>query len=144
MTTNKAAAVVSEEQVERMAKWMCRHDIPVSKELDEVLRRMEKWERYKDEAREALNYTLQAALGVGGWRPIAEAPEVKGDYFFCRLAWGPDEDKSTGDGFRFEGEWFAASVFYRMSEHRKFQFKEHKVRPTHFMEHAPPPASEEG
>lgn len=82
MTTNKAAAVVSEEQVERMAKWLCRHDIAVSKDLDEVMRQMEKWPRYKDEAREALNYTLQAALGVGGWRPIDSSSRSDDLYYY--------------------------------------------------------------
>lgn len=69
MTTN-TAGVVSEEMVERMAKWMCRREIPFSSSLDEVLRRMGNWTRYKPEARDA----LEATLGVSGWRPIAEAP----------------------------------------------------------------------
>ncbi len=53
------AVVVDEAIVERAAKWLCRHDVEPSKNLDEVLRHMTKWERYKTEARMFLAAALK-------------------------------------------------------------------------------------
>jgi hypothetical protein len=67
------------------------------------------------------------------WQPIETAPEVKGDCFWCRLAWGPEDDQSSGDGFRWGGKWFAAGCFYRAGQDRKFEWREIEVTPTHWM-----------
>lgn len=77
------------------------------------------------------------------WRPITEAPEVAGDFFFCRVAWGPSDDMSTADAMRWQGRWFAASVFHAPGAERRFCFREHEVHPTHFMHHAPAPSNKE-
>lgn len=81
----------------------------------------------------ASDYALSARLLPEGWKPIETAPEPKGDFFFCHLAWGPDDDKSTGDGFRWNGRWFAAGVFHRIGQERRFEIREIEVRPTHWM-----------
>lgn len=136
MTTNKAAVVVSEEQVERMAKWLCRHDIAVSKDLDEVMRQMEKWPRYKDEAREALNYTLQAALGVGGWRPIAEAPAETSVWVF-----DPTQEPQQFVATLTEGY---DGPYWKPAEELVAEVLDEYLSPTNFRDLPPPPASEEG
>jgi hypothetical protein len=89
--------------------------------------------------KEALSSTPPAS--VSPWRPIEEAPEVKGQYYFCRLAWGPDDDKNTSDGFRWNGRWFAAPVFHVGGPHDGCQFamRQTEVFPTHFMENPPSP-----
>jgi hypothetical protein len=74
MTTNKAAAVVSEEQVELAAIALANvhrgHPNPKAYWA---------WMHEDEQAkyRERATAALQAALGVGGWRPIAEAPKDK-------------------------------------------------------------------
>lgn len=87
--------------------------------------------------------------GVGeGWKPIDTAPEIKGDYFFCDLAWGPDEDLSTGKGFRWNGRWFVAAIFYDCMARngRQYFFREIEVTPKYWMERAvaPTPAAQGG
>lgn len=80
-----------------------------------------------------------------GWRPIESAPEVPGKYFFCRLAWGPEQDKSTGDGFRFEGRWYAAGNFHAPNKaynERQNIIKELEVTPTHWQPLPQPPKQE--
>lgn len=67
--------------------------------------------------------------------PIETAPITDHGYFFARIAWGPDEDKSTGDGVRHKGEWHAAALFYRNGQDRQYGFSEHRVVPTHWKPH---------
>ena len=88
-------------------------------------------------ARALLTLSQQKVAEV--WFPIETAPEVKGDFLFCRLAWGPEDDKCTGDGFRWRGRWFAAAPFYAMGKERRFEFRELEVTPTHWMEKHPAP-----
>lgn len=80
---------------------------------------------------------------MSDWQPIETAPEVKGKYFFCRLAYGPDGDQSTSDGFRWNGRWFAAPVFYKSAPHDECQseFRQIEVLPTHWMPTPAPPAT---
>lgn len=77
------------------------------------------------------------------WRPIETAPEVKGDYFWCFIAWGPDGDQSTGTGFRWRGKWFAAGCFYRGGSDRQFEWQEIEVKPTHWQPLPPAPTNKE-
>jgi hypothetical protein len=96
----------------------------------------DRWQR-SHSLREGCRYVF--AFPGPHWRPIAEAPEVAGDFFFCRVAWGPPGDMSTADAMRWQGRWFAASVFHAPGAARRFCFLEHEVFPTHYMRHAPPP-----
>lgn len=73
------------------------------------------------------------AASVDGWQPIETAPTVKGECFFCMLAWGPDGDQSVGEGMRWNGRWFATGTFYAMGKERKYEFREIEVKPTHWM-----------
>lgn len=87
--------------------------------------------------------TTQANLeALARWMPIESAPAVKGKYFFCRLAWGPDWDKCTGDGFRWNGHWFAGGVFHlaniRFDECQN-EIRQLEVKPTHWMPLPAPP-----
>lgn len=70
------------------------------------------------------------------WLTIDKAPEVEGKYFFCHLAWGPEEDRSTGNGFRWNGRWFAAATFYKGGPYDQcqLQIRQIEVTPSHFME----------
>lgn len=88
------------------------------------------------EAQDALSELRKAAEG---WRPIETAPEVKGEYFFCRVAWGHEADKCTGDGFRWNNRWFAAATFYNNAPFGECQheMRQIEVHPTHW---APRPA----
>jgi hypothetical protein len=87
-------------------------------------------------------FGLEQSSARDGWLPIESAPEVKGKFFFCRLAWGPDGDKSTSDGFRWNGRWFAAGIFYAIGQDRRYGLREIEVKPSHYMElHAPPIAA---
>jgi hypothetical protein len=70
------------------------------------------------------------------WQRIETAPEVKGKYFFCRIAWGPEWDKCTGDGFRWKGKWFVAALFHKGSarfDECQNEFRQIEVSPTHWM-----------
>ena len=67
--------------------------------------------------------------------PIETAPITDNGYLFARIAWGPDEDKSTGDGVRHKGEWHAAALFYQAGQDRQYGFREHRVAPTHWKPH---------
>jgi hypothetical protein len=77
---------------------------------------------------------LSQPAAVEGWKLIDTAPEVKGDYFFCLVAWGDDEDKSTGYAVRFDGKWYAGAVFHAIGQRRRYFIKETEVTPTHWME----------
>lgn len=78
---------------------------------------------------------------MGEWQPIKSAPEVKGKYFFCRLVWGHPWDRCSGDGFRWNGRWFAAATFYNGARFDECQheFQQIEVSPTHWMPHADVP-----
>jgi len=88
-------------------------------------------------------YTAEAILAAvreaveAKWQSIESVPDVPGKYFFCRLAWGPDSDKCTGDGFRWNGQWFAAALFYKGARHDECQneMRQIEVTPTHWMPH---------
>lgn len=69
------------------------------------------------------------------WQPIETAPAVKGKYFFCMLAWGPDDDKTTACGFRWNGRWFAAPHFYNNAPFGECQneMRQIEVEPTHWL-----------
>ena len=70
------------------------------------------------------------------WQEIDTAPtNDRSDYFSCYVAWGPDDDQSTGDAMRYKGKWFAAGQFYVGGEHdqRQYKFKELEISPTHWM-----------
>lgn len=71
-----------------------------------------------------------------GWQTIDKAPEVEGKYFFCYLAWGPEGDRSTGKGFRWNGRWFVAALFHKHARYDECQFeaRQIEVTPSHFME----------
>lgn len=76
------------------------------------------------------------------WQPIETAPEVKGKYLFCRVAWGPEWDKCTGDAFRWNGRWFAAAVFHKPGvsfDQCQQEFRMIEVQPTHWMRNADAP-----
>lgn len=76
------------------------------------------------------------------WRDINSAPEAKGEYFFCRLAWGPERDQCTGDGFRWNGRWFVAAIFHnpgRRFDECQQEFRQIEVQPTHWMPKPAPP-----
>ena len=96
-------------------------------------------------------FNVQSGQRAGvaeGWKPIDTAPEIKGDYFFCDLAWGPDEDLSTGKGFRWNGRWFVAAIFYDCMARngRQYFFREIEVTPKYWMDRAasPTPAAQGG
>lgn len=59
MTTNKATGLVSEAMISR-ALFFCPHDLPTPAK--------HRW------MAEMISQDVQAVLGVGAWRPIAEAP----------------------------------------------------------------------
>jgi hypothetical protein len=72
----------------------------------------------------------------GIWQPIESAPsDKKSDYLFALIAWGPEEDKSMGEGMRYKGQWFATGVFYngRPHDERQLVFRELRVDPSHWM-----------
>lgn len=117
------------------AKWLCDECIAATVgELDEhdlldVGCRLDEWQR-KCVLREG-------EPAASAWMPIATCkPNHASKYTFCRIAWGPDDDRSEADGMRYGSEWFAASVFYAGGANaRQYEFKEHKVTPTHWMPH---------
>ncbi|WP_159975810.1 MULTISPECIES: hypothetical protein [unclassified Novosphingobium] len=88
-----------------------------------------------------------APAQAAGWQDIASAPEVKGKYFFCRLAWGPEWDRCTGDGFRWNGRWFVAGLFHKPGtriDECQNEYRQIEVVPTHFMEKPEAPPSNGG
>ena len=71
------------------------------------------------------------------WMPSESVTTNDHGYFFARIAWGPDDDKLTGDGMRYKGEWFTVGVYYNNTNHdkRQYEFREQKVAPTHWKHH---------
>lgn len=76
-----------------------------------------------------------------GWQPIETAPEAKGKYFFCRLACQNGDEFSTGDGFRWDGKWFAAALFYKggIFDERQYEYRQIQVNPAHWQPLPAPP-----
>lgn len=73
-----------------------------------------------------------------GWQPIDTAPKGANGYAFMQLAWGPEDNKSTGEGMRYGDKFFAACVFHCIGKDRQFEFHEKEVKPTHW---SPSPAA---
>lgn len=80
-----------------------------------------------------------------GWQPIETAPRVKGEYFFCHLAWMQGDEFCTADGFGWNGRWFAAALFYRNAPLGECQheMRQIEVTPTHWMQKPDAPAIRE-
>lgn len=90
----------------------------------------------QQQTNEAADGQSELTDGLGVWRPIETAPgDDKSDYFFAIVAWGPENDKTTGYAVRFKGEWFAGTLFYNGARYdeRQFSFREHPVRPSHWV-----------
>ena len=66
------------------------------------------------------------------WKPIASAPENEGRPLFCELCWGPEGDQSVGTGFRHNGKWYAAGLFYCVGQEKRYELREVEVQPTHW------------
>lgn len=66
------------------------------------------------------------------WKPIDSAPDNEGRPLFCELCWGPEGDQSVGSGFRLDGKWYAAGVFYCLGQEKRFEIREVEVQPTHW------------
>lgn len=94
-----------------------------------------------DVAADALDSQPAESAELNGWQPIETAPTVKGDYFFCSIAWGPEGEQLTGDGMRWNGRWFVAPVFHALGKERKCEHREIEVQPTHWRPSCPAPAS---
>ncbi|MGQ8632313.1 hypothetical protein ACUTJJ_12630 [Agrobacterium sp. DKPNP3] len=94
-------------------------------------------------SRAALSAQVQ---DVARWQDISTAPKVKENYFFCRLAWGPENDRSTGDEFRWNGRWFAVGTFYKGKrfDECQYEMRQIEVQPSHWMPLAAAPAKQEG
>lgn len=73
------------------------------------------------------------------WQTIDTAPKGAKGYSWMLLAWGPDEDKNTGWGMRWNDQFFSAPSFYCMGQERKYQQREIEIYPTHWMPLPPPP-----
>ncbi|TRM53251.1 hypothetical protein YH64_009120 [Achromobacter sp. LC458] len=66
------------------------------------------------------------------WKPIASAPENEGRPLFCELCWGPEGDQSVGTGFRHNGKWYAAGLFFCLGQEKRYELREVEVQPTHW------------
>jgi hypothetical protein len=90
----------------------------------------------------------EEALRKSEWQPIETAPTGAKGMAWMLLAYGPEGDQTTGMGMRFHDKFYAASSFYVGGhfESRQYQFREHEVHPTHWMEvpalPPPPPVRE--
>lgn len=94
----------------------------------------------RDEGEIELYSTLQSpAVQVpDGWKDISTAPTGKNGIAFMRLAWGPDEDKATGDGMRIGDKFYAIAAFHSINSPEKaYEFRELEVQPTHYMTNKP-------
>lgn len=74
------------------------------------------------------------------WSPIETAPKGEKGCSWMLLAWGPEEDKSTGYGMNVDGKFYASATFYCLGQDRLCQMREIEVNPTHWM---PLPAAPE-
>ncbi|MFL7901507.1 DUF551 domain-containing protein [Azospirillum argentinense] len=84
-----------------------------------------------------------AAQSGEGWQPIDTAPKGAKGYAWMQLAWGPDEDKATGDGMYANGKFYAVATFYCAGQSRQYQMREIEVSPTHWMPLPSAPAPRE-
>ncbi|MDH1266742.1 DUF551 domain-containing protein [Rhizobium pusense] len=96
-------------------------------------------------ARSALSAQVQDVAVPEGWQDIGTAPTEKGNCFFCQLAWGPENDRSIGDGFRWNGRWFAVGTFYKGGRFDECQYEKRQieVQPTHWMPLPAAPAKQD-
>ena len=86
---------------------------------------------------------LLAQYGSPAWQPIETAPKGVNGISFMGLAWGPDDDRSTGAGMQIDGKFYAAGTFFCAgSKEKPFEIRECEVKPTHWM--PLPPAPQEG
>lgn len=67
------------------------------------------------------------------WMPIETAPTGATGYAWMMLAWGPEQDKSTGVGMRDGEKFYASATFYCLGRDKQYEFREIEVRPTHWM-----------
>lgn len=82
---------------------------------------------------------LKQQLAELEWRPIDTAPKGENGIYFMRLRWGPDGDKSSGDGIRIDDKYYASGTFFCHGQKDKpFELREIEVFPTDWM---PTPAS---
>jgi hypothetical protein len=72
------------------------------------------------------------AAGEKGWQPIETAPKGANGYAWMLLAWGPEEDISTGWGMRHGDKFYACGTFYCLEQERRHQFREIEVTPTYW------------
>ena len=78
---------------------------------------------------------ILASVQANGWKPIETAPLAVTDYLFCELTWGPEDDACTGQGFRFQGKWYAAAIYHVLRSDRftpRFEYRMVEVTPTHW------------
>ena len=90
----------------------------------------------------SLQHQLAAIKAENEWQPIETAPKGANGYAWMLLAWGPEHDQSTGTGMRDGEEFYAAETFYCLTQIKRFEFREIKVKPTHWMPLPKPPVAE--
>lgn len=73
------------------------------------------------------------------WQPIETAPKGANGYAWMFLAWGPEEDKSTGKGMWCVDRFIACATFHAMGKTPAFEFRQIEVSPTHWMPLPEPP-----
>lgn len=89
-------------------------------------------------------WNTRAPAEKTGWQPIETAPASKGDYFFARIAWGPEDDICTGDGFRWRGRWFVSAFFHKPGggyDACQYEYRQIEVTPSHWCHKPAPPAT---
>ncbi|VVE33927.1 hypothetical protein [Pandoraea commovens] len=67
------------------------------------------------------------------WQPIETAPRGAKGVCWMLLAWGPEDDQTTGNGMRIGDRYFAAGSFFCIGGDKPFEFREIEVSPTHWM-----------
>jgi len=83
---------------------------------------------------------ITPTVQLDGWLPISSAPKGAKGYSWMRLAWGPEDDKCTGEGMRFGDKFYVAASFYCLNQEKQYQFREIEVTPTHWMPKAAAPS----
>jgi hypothetical protein len=81
------------------------------------------------------------------WQDIESIPlNNKSDYSHYYVAWGPDNDKSTGHATRYKDKWFAAGEFYKGGsiDGRQYKYEELEIKPTHYLQSLPSPPTVKG
>lgn len=152
MTTNKAAAVVSEEQVELAAIALANvhrgHPNPKAYWA---------WMHEDEQAkfRERATAALQAALGVGGWRSMDSAPKGGGAKYRTDPAWvepplillsfpGGEQSVAYWDWYYAEGGCGFTDGHGWCERISGELVHNHYGLPTGWQPLPPPPSSEEG